>query len=86
MLFQSIVGRWDALDGVPLGEEFLSGLVDVRIWTGAVIEEHAEPLNAVHCVILDVDWRGGQGHKRICQFWKRVPCGPGRFLPMPHEC
>ena len=86
MLFQSMVGRWDALDGVPLDEEFLSSLIDIRIWTGAVIEEHHKSFNAVHCVIMDVDWHGGQGDQGICQFWKGVPYGLGRFLAMPHEC
>ena len=81
-----MVGRWDTLNGAPLAEEFLSGLVDVCIWTGGFIEEHSKCFNAVQCVILDVDWRGGQGDQGICQIWKLVPCDPGRFLTMSHAC
>lgn len=80
-----MVGRWDSLNGV-LGKEFLSGLTEICIWIGAVLEEHHKSFTVVHCVILDADWGGGQGDQGICQFWKRVPCGPGRFLAMPHEC
>jgi len=38
----------------------LSGLLNFRIWTGTAIEECDKPSNAVHCVILNTDWSGGQ--------------------------
>jgi len=53
---------------------------------GTAMEERDKPFNAVHCVILNTDWCGGEGHKGISQLWKRVLCCPGRFRPMSNEC
>jgi len=56
------------------------------VWKNSLWLTFACNRSAVHCVILNTDPCGCQGHMGIRQLWKQVPCCPGRVLPMSHEC
>ena len=85
MLLQSSVGWRDVLNRAILCKELLSRLVDILAFACAVILEYYKPLDDMHCILLDACGCICQTQQGISEFWQRVPCCPGRFLPMSDE-